>query len=51
MKICEYGCNLNANFILSNGKGCCSKSPNSCEGIKLKNKDGVQEIILAVAII
>ena len=39
---CKYGCNQEAKFILVNGKGCCSKSPNSCGGMKLKNKQGLK---------
>ena len=27
---CEYGCEQEAKHVMKNGKGCCSKSPNSC---------------------
>lgn len=37
MIICSYGCGKEANFFFKTGKGCCEKSPNSCEG--KKNKD------------
>jgi very-short-patch-repair endonuclease len=40
---CEYGCNNLANYQLSNGKWCCSKSINSCEGMKTKNKLGLKK--------
>lgn len=36
-KECEYGCETVANFHLKNGKFCCSKSINSCNGMKKKN--------------
>ena len=38
-KICEYGCGQPANYQLKNKKVCCSKSCNSCEGMKRKNSE------------
>lgn len=32
--LCEYGCNQEANFQMPNGKWCCSKNKESCQGIK-----------------
>jgi hypothetical protein len=29
--ICSYGCGKEAKYFLKSGKGCCEKSPNSCE--------------------
>lgn len=37
MKKCDYGCGLESQYILKNGKNCCSKSPNSCPEMKRKN--------------
>lgn len=37
--ICNYGCNSNAHYQLKNGKWCCSKSHNSCEEVKRKNRE------------
>lgn len=30
--ICEYGCNTTAKYIFANGKKCCAKHQNSCQG-------------------
>jgi hypothetical protein len=35
--ICSYGCGKEAKYFFKSGKGCCEKSPNSCEG--KRNKD------------
>jgi len=35
-RLCEYGCGQEAKFQLKNGKGCCSKSSNSCPTNRLK---------------
>jgi hypothetical protein len=35
--ICSYGCGKEAKYFFKTGKGCCEKSPNSCEG--KRNKD------------
>lgn len=35
--ICSYGCGKEAKFFFKTGKGCCEKSPNSCEG--KRNRD------------
>jgi Zn finger protein HypA/HybF involved in hydrogenase expression len=40
---CEYGCGNVSNFVLKNGKHCCSTSPNSCPSIKAKNSKGLQK--------
>ena len=42
-KLCDYGCGLEALFIISNGKNCCSKHYNSCPAIKEKNSKGLQK--------
>jgi len=42
--ICEYGCNKEAQFVLKNGKNCCSKHPSKCEAIKAKNALGVSKM-------
>ena len=36
-RMCDYGCNHKAKYKLNNGKYCCSKSPNSCDGVRQKN--------------
>ena len=38
MKVCDYGCGLEAKYQFENGKLCCSKSHNSCPNMKLINK-------------
>jgi hypothetical protein len=38
--LCDYGCKQEANFVLKNGKHCCSKSTSSCQSIKSKNSKG-----------
>ena len=43
--ICEYGCDNIAKYQLKNGKWCCSKSINSCQGMKQKNSKANKEII------
>jgi len=35
--ICSFGCNQNAEFTLKTGRLCCSKSPNSCPGKRLRD--------------
>lgn len=37
VELCEYGCGQIAQYELSNGKKCCSKSANSCQVMKRKN--------------
>lgn len=39
MNICNYGCGKEAKYFFKNGNGCCKKSPNSCEGKKLKDSE------------
>lgn len=39
MKICEYGCGKEAKYFFKSGKGCCSKSPNSCDGKRKKDSE------------
>ena len=39
--LCDYGCGQKSNYILSNGKKCCSKHYNSCVALRKKNSDGV----------
>lgn len=39
--LCEYGCGQKANYILSNGKLCCSTSYNKCPEIRRKNSEGL----------
>jgi very-short-patch-repair endonuclease len=40
IKVCEYGCGLEANFKLKNGKHCCHEYHASCPAIKNKCKIG-----------
>jgi len=35
--ICSYGCSKEAKYFFKSGKGCCEKSPNSCEGKRSKD--------------
>lgn len=37
--ICSYGCGKEAKFFFKSGKGCCEKSPNSCEGKRKKDSE------------
>lgn len=39
MNICEYGCGKEAKYFLKSGKGCCEKSPNSCEAKRKKDSE------------
>lgn len=39
MDLCMYGCGQESNFIVAKNKKCCSKSINSCEGMKLKQRE------------
>lgn len=34
---CDFGCGQNSQYLLKNGKNCCSKRPASCPNIKKKN--------------
>ena len=34
--LCEYGCGMEANYQLKNGKWCCRESQNSCPGVREK---------------
>ena len=43
--ICEYGCNKIGQYQLKNKKWCCSKNINSCEGMKIKNGNGVSKAL------
>lgn len=48
MKYCKYGCGKVAKFPLKSSNGklvCCSKSPNSCEKNKEKNREGLKRAI------
>ena len=40
--LCSYGCEKESNFILKNGKHCCSKRPAGCEILKKINSKGVK---------
>ena len=31
-ELCEYGCNTQAKYVFANGKKCCAKHQNSCQG-------------------
>ena len=44
MIICSYGCEKEAKYFFKTGKGCCEKSPNSCEGKRKKDSRGDQEV-------
>lgn len=46
MKICEYGCGLEAKFQLKSGKWCCSEYYNSCPAIKRKNSEARKQQII-----
>lgn len=35
--ICSYGCGKEAKYFFKTGKGCCEKSPNTCEGKRIKD--------------
>lgn len=37
--VCSYGCGKPSNFFFKSGKGCCCKSPNSCEGKRKKDSE------------
>jgi very-short-patch-repair endonuclease len=37
-ELCSYGCNQKANFILKNGKPCCSDSQNKCSKMRENNR-------------
>jgi hypothetical protein len=39
-KLCDYGCNLEAQYKLGNGKLCCSESWNSCSINSKKTSEG-----------
>jgi hypothetical protein len=39
MIICSYGCGKEAKHFFKTGKGCCEKSPNSCEGKRKKDSE------------
>lgn len=41
-ELCDYGCGQKANYILSNGKLCCSVSYNKCPEIRRKNSEGLK---------
>jgi hypothetical protein len=41
MRNCDYGCNLEGQHLLKNGKYCCSESPNSCSA--KRNKDSLKK--------
>jgi len=42
IKLCDYGCGDAAEFVMSSGKNCCSKTHQSCPSIKAKNSNGVK---------
>jgi hypothetical protein len=44
---CDYECGNVGNFILKNGKRCCSKSHNSCPALKDKNSRGLKSAYLS----
>jgi hypothetical protein len=39
MEICSYGCGKEAKYVFKTGRGCCSKSPNSCDGKRKKDSE------------
>ncbi len=39
MNICYYGCGKESKYFLKNGRGCCEKSPNSCEEKRRKDSE------------
>lgn len=36
MKLCDYGCGEEANFLMNNGKSCCSQCVSECKGVRTK---------------
>lgn len=42
--LCDYGCNQEAKFLMSNNKWCCSKHYNSCPKIRSKIRKTVKSL-------
>jgi len=42
---CVYGCDLDANFQLKNGKWCCENSANKCPSNRNKNSIGLKKAV------
>lgn len=40
--LCEYGCNKEANYVLKNGKHCCSKFSSQCSVVRTKNSHALK---------
>lgn len=38
-KLCSFGCGKEAKFFYKSGRGCCAKSPNSCEEKRRKDSE------------
>lgn len=36
MNFCDYGCGNIANYVLRNGKHCCSETYQKCPGLRRK---------------
>jgi hypothetical protein len=43
-EFCEYGCGLNAEHQLKNGKWCCSDSSNKCPNNRRKNSERIKSL-------
>lgn len=43
--LCDYGCGQQAQYILKNGKHCCSKHYNCCPAIRQKNSQGIRKAL------
>jgi hypothetical protein len=41
---CDYGCNLDYNFVLKNGKKCCSSIPAKCPQIRNKASNNTKRL-------
>ena len=41
MKLCDFGCGMEAILTFKNGKNCCSKLTSSCPAMKKRNSAGV----------
>jgi len=37
--VCDYGCNSPAQFVLKNGRGCCSDNPQRCPALRKRASD------------
>lgn len=40
-RLCDYGCGMEANYVLNNKKNCCKNSPNKCIEVRRKNSESI----------